>query len=252
MPNKISVVIITKNEETNIKGCLESVLWADEIIVVDSGSTDKTIQICNEFNVKLFMQEWEGFAEQKKYALSLASNEWVLSLDADERVSRELSDEILQLVSQDFAGYYIKRDNYFLGKLIKGSDWGNDYQLRLFIKDKTSLNKRLVHEKFEVEGQTSQLKNTISHYSYRNLKDAFVKINHYSTLEAIEKQDKRSSSWFAILLTPLIAFIQIYVLKRGFIDGFHGLLVGIMHAITKLQVRLKIWEIKRNENSKDL
>lgn len=245
--NKISVIIITKNEARNIGDCLESVKWADEIIVVDSGSEDETISIARQFTDKVLINEWKGFAHQKSFAMNQAVNEWILSIDADERVSDKLKEEILNSELNQFDGYRIKRENYFLGKLIRGCGWGQDYQLRLFRKSKTKLTDRLVHEGFEVEGKIGQLKNSMLHFSYRNFSDAITKINHYSTLEAIEKQNRKKVNAFTIVVTPIIAFLQHFFLRKGFIDGIYGLFVSIMHAITKLQVQLKIWELKNRK-----
>jgi glycosyltransferase involved in cell wall biosynthesis len=245
--NKISVIIITKNEAQNISDCLESVKWADEIIVVDSGSEDETISIAKRFTDKVLINEWKGFANQKSFAMNQAANEWILSIDADERVTDKLRGEILNSDLNQFDGYRIKRENYFLGKLIRGCGWGNDYQLRLFRKSKTKLTNRLVHEGFEVEGKIGQLKNSMLHFSYRNFSDAITKINHYSTLEAIEKKNRKKVNAFTIILTPVIAFLQHFFLRKGFIDGIYGLFVSIMHAITKLQVQLKIWELKNRK-----
>lgn len=248
--NKVSVIIITKNEEKNIAECLESVKWADEIIVVDSGSTDNTVEIAQKFTDKVIFNEWKGYAEQKSFALQLAKNNWVLSLDADERVTDNLKIEIINTDENIADGFNIKRDNYFLGKLIRGCGWGNDYQLRLFKKSKTTLTKRLVHEGFVVEGRIDKLDNALKHYSYHNFKDAFDKINYYSTLEAIEKQHRKNVNVFTILSTPVIAFLQHFFFRKGYIDGFYGVLVSLLHSYTKLQVQLKIWELNNSENSK--
>ena len=163
--NKISVIIITANEEENIRECLGSVKWADEVILVDSESTDRTIDIAKEFTAQIYIRKWEGFASQKRFALEKTSNEWVLSIDADERVTPELSDEILSLDFSNADGYYIKRDNYFLGKLIKGCGWGNDYQLRLMRKSKTELKDNLVREGFVANGKREKLNSTIIHFT---------------------------------------------------------------------------------------
>lgn len=245
--NKFSVIIITKNEAQNISECLESVKWADEIIVVDSGSEDETISIAKRFTHKVLINEWKGFAQQKSFAMNQATNEWILSIDADERITDSLKSEILNSDLSRYDGYKIKRDNFFLGKLIRGCGWGNDYQLRLFRKSKTKITNRLVHEGFEVEGKIGQLKNSMLHFSYRNFSDAITKINHYSTLEAIEKQNRKKVNAFTIVLTPVIAFLQHFFLRKGFIDGIYGLFVSMMHAITKLQVQLKIWELKNRK-----
>ncbi len=249
MQNKISVIIITGNEENNIRDCLKSVSWADEIIVVDSESIDSTVLIAKEFTEKVYIRKWEGFASQKTYALNLANNEWILSLDADERVTVELAKELedLDLAKSDFDSFKIHRENYFLGKKITYCGWGNDYQLRLFRKSKTKLTDRLVHEGFVVDGVTSNLKNPITHYSYINLKDGFKKINEYSTLEANEKFKHKKVSSISIILYPLIAFIQHYIFRKGVLDGKHGLMISLMHAMTKLQVQMKMWELQRHK-----
>jgi glycosyltransferase involved in cell wall biosynthesis len=248
--NKISVVIITGNEENNIAGCLKSLKWADEIIVVDSESSDSTVQIAKNFTDKVFVRKWKGYADQKTYAISIAKNDWVLSLDADERVSENLANEILDSDLSNNNGYFIKRDNYFLGKLIRGSGWGNDLQLRLFKKSETKLSDRLVHEKFIVNGNVTKLKNSFSHYSYNSLHDAFIKINNYSTLEAIEKVDRKTVNLFTVLISPAFYFLHHFIIKKGFIDGVSGVMISFMHMMTKLQVQLKIIELKSNRQLK--
>ena len=247
--NKISAVIITDNEENNIDDCLRSLIWADEIIVVDSESTDGTVEIAKKYTDKVFTKKWQGYSVQKTYAISLAANDWILSLDADERVPENLVKEILETDLSKHNGYFIKRDNYFLRKLIRGCGWGNDMQLRLFKKSETKLSDRLVHEKFIVNGSISKLKNSFSHYSYKNLKDAFTKINEYSSLEAKEKADKKSVNLLTMLLSPPFYFLHHFIIRKGFLDGIYGIIISYMHMITKLQVQLKILEIKKNKTS---
>lgn len=246
--NKISVTIITGNEESNILECLESVKWADEIIVVDSESTDKTVEIARLFTEKVFVRKWEGFAAQKSFAMNQATNDWVLSLDADERSTQELAEEILNSDIEKFDGYKIRRENYFIGKAITGCGWGNDYQIRLFNKNKTRLTNRLVHEGFIVDGKIGTLKNPMIHYSYRTLKTGFSKINEYSSLEAEEKANRKKITGLRLVFFPVWAFLQHYIIRKGFKDGKHGLIVSLMHAMTKLQVYMKIWEIKISDN----
>jgi glycosyltransferase involved in cell wall biosynthesis len=243
--NKISVILITKDEEFNIRDCLESIKWADEIIVVDSISQDSTVKIAKEYTEKVFIKEWMGFADQKKYALSLASNEWVLSIDADERVTNKLKDELLNNNLENVDGYFILRENYFLGKKVNCCGWGSDYQLRLFKKSKTSVTNRLVHEGFTVNGKTERLQNSMTHFSYRNLNDAFKKINVYSSLSAKEKSLKKKANCISAVVHPMAAFIQYYFLRGGFRDGVHGLLISLMHAATNLLTYMKILEIQR-------
>jgi len=144
----ISAVIITRNEELNITDCLKSISWVDEIILVDAESTDKTVELAKYFTSKVFIHRWEGFAKQKEFAVSQASNEWILNVDADERISPFLKEEITSLIDKDIDGYYLRRENYFLKKHIKSCGWDNDYQLRLMRKSKTlckSLKKDIVH-----------------------------------------------------------------------------------------------------------
>jgi glycosyltransferase involved in cell wall biosynthesis len=243
--NKISVIVIAGNEESNIEDCLESVAWADEIVVVDSESTDGTVEIAKRFTPNVHTRAWRGYANQKAYALQAASNEWVLSLDADERVQPKLADEIAAAELNAFDGYRIKRDNYFLGKRIRGCGWGRDYQVRLFRKSRTTVIDRPVHEGFKVDGTMGTLAGAITHYSYRTLKEAFAKIDTYSTLEAEEKAHRMSANPIAMLCAPPLAFLHHFIVRRGFIDGTYGAMVSLMHALTKMQVRMKIWEMRR-------
>ncbi|MFN4111003.1 MAG: glycosyltransferase family 2 protein [Ignavibacteria bacterium] len=249
MGTKISVIIITKNEEKNIKECLESVKWVDEIIIVDALSEDSTTDIARQYTKKIFQREWSGFVDQKNYALSLASNEWVLSLDADERVTHSLKQKLQDLFSKPdqvkgIDGFLIKRDNYFLGKKIRSCGWDRDYQLRLFKKSKTKLTDRLVHEGFEVGGKVGKISEPIVHLSYKSFNDAIVKINHYSSLEALEKSSKKKANIFTIIFYPFIYFIQHFIFRYGFIDGIYGFYVSLLHAWTKMMVQIKIWELQ--------
>ncbi|MGB9664624.1 MAG: glycosyltransferase family 2 protein [Ignavibacteria bacterium] len=249
MREKLSVIIITKNEEKNLVDCLESVKWADEIIIVDAFSSDSTVEIAKKYTSKVFQKEWIGFADQKNYALNLASNEWILSLDADERVSESLKTKLVNLLSDlselnEFSGYRIKRDNYFLGKKINSCGWNKDYQIRFFKKSVTKLTNRLVHEGFEVSGSIGIIKEPILHLSYKSFKEALEKINHYSTLEALEKSSRYRANIFTIILYPIIYFIQHFIFRYGFIDGIYGFFVSLLHAWTKLLVQLKIWELQ--------
>lgn len=247
---KISVIIITKNEEINIEDCLRSVQWADEIIIVDSGSNDKTIEIARIYTNKIFLREWEGYSKQKQYALSLAENEWVLSLDADERISPELQDEIKKGLDTKFNGFKISRKNYFLGKHITGCGWDNDFQLRLFKKSKTEITNSLVHEAFVVAGRIGQLKNRIIHYTYRTLKDAILKMNNYSTLEAKQKYKHKKVTPVDFIIHPASAFFQYFIIRKGYKDGKYGLMVSLLHAMTNMQIYMKIWELNNREKSK--
>jgi glycosyltransferase involved in cell wall biosynthesis len=241
---KISAVIIAGNEEKNIADCLESVRWADEIIVVDSESNDKTVEISKRYTGKVFVRKWEGYASQKTYSMERAGNEWVLSLDADERVSPELLEEIKKLDFSAADGFYIPRRNYFLGKVIRSCGWSPDYQLRLFRKSRTTLTDRQVHEGFSVDGRREYLKGELIHYTHTTIAGTLAKINEYSTLEASEKAGRIRVTGTKLFFKPLWAFFQHFIMRRGFTDGVHGLMVSMIHAITKTQVYMKIWEIQ--------
>ena len=246
--NKISVIIITKDEEKNISDCLKSVEWADEIIVIDAESNDKTVELAKIFTDKIFTKKWEGYVPQKKYALSLASNEWVLSVDADERITPELKNEILNLSPGNFAGYKIRRKNFLLGKEITSCGWGNDYQLRLFKKEKTDLTDRLVHEGFTVDGKIGKLKNPMLHYTFSSFTEYFNKINYYTSLKAEElvKQKGKIGGW-TIFSHTVSAFILFFINKHGFKDGVRGLIISLLHSVSTMLNYIKLWELQNKK-----
>ncbi len=244
MTERISVIVIAGMEEHNIAECLESVRWADEIIVVNSESKDRTVVIAKQFTDRVFVRKWEGYASQKNFSLQQAKNEWVLSLDADERVSPELREEISSLDFSKADGFYIPRRNYFLGKVIRSCGWSPDYQLRLFRKSKTNVTDRKVHEGFTIAGKKDYLKNELIHYTHDSITNTLKKIEEYSTLEAEEKVNRIRMNGPKMFFKPLWAFIQHFVMRRGFTDGAHGLMVSIIHAMTKTQVYMKIWEMQ--------
>lgn len=245
---KISVIVISKDEEKNISDCLKSVQWADEIIVVDSESTDRTVELAKKFTDKVFIKKWEGYVPQKKYALSLAKNEWVLSLDADERITPELKDEILKLPANKIDGYKIRRKNFLYKKEIKSCGWGNDYQLRLFRKNKTDLNERLVHEKFVVSGEVGTLNQPMLHFTFDSFSDYFSKINYYTSLKALELfEKKRKINGWIIFTHTISSFFTFFIIKRGFKDGVYGLIISLLHSVSTAMNYLKLWELK-NKN----
>jgi glycosyltransferase involved in cell wall biosynthesis len=243
--NKISVIVITKNEENNISDCLKSVEWADEIIVVDSESNDKTLELAKQFTHKVFTRKWEGYVPQKRYALSLAKNEWVLSLDADERITPELKDEILKISPDNFSGFKIRRKNFLLKKEITSCGWEKDFQLRLIKKDKASFSDRLVHEKFIVDGEVGTLKYSMLHYTFSSITDYLNKINYYTSLKAQElfKKKKKVGAW-TIFSHTISAFFAFYFIKRGFKDGIYGLIISFLHSVSTMMNYIKLWELQ--------
>jgi glycosyltransferase involved in cell wall biosynthesis len=246
--NKISVTVITKDEEKNISDCLASVDWADEIIVVDSESTDRTIELAKKFTEKVFIKKWEGYVPQKRYALSLATNEWVLSLDADERVTPELKEEILNLSPGDYFGFKIRRKNFLMNKEITSCGWEKDYQLRLFKRNKADLNDRLVHEKFVVEGEVATLENPMIHYTFSSFTDYLNKINYYTSLKAQElfTKKKKVGAW-TIFSHTVSAFFAFFIIRKGFKDGVYGLIISLLHSVSTKMNYIKLWELQNKK-----
>lgn len=242
---KISVIIICGNEEKNISACLESVKWAAEIIVVDSESTDNTREIAAQFTDKVLVKPWQGYAKQKSFALQQAENDWILSLDADERITPELQKEIEEIDSSSVDGYFIGRKNHFLGKYIGSCGWDKDFQLRLFNKNKASMTDRLVHEGFVVKGEIGYLKNKMIHFTYNSIAEALEKINNYSSLQAKELYCKKKVSSIGILLRSISQFLIFFVSLKGYKDGIHGLMISFFNSITTALTYTKIWELKK-------
>jgi glycosyltransferase involved in cell wall biosynthesis len=248
---KISVILITLNEESNLEACLDGVRWADEIIVVDCGSRDRTRELALMYTDQFHYRAWEGFSRQKAHALGLASHEWVLSVDADERVTEALADEVRKTAgSAALDGYVLKRDNYFLGRFMTGGGWQHDYQMRLFRRSKARVTDRLVHESFEIDGAVGRLTNPLQHFAYASVSSAYGKINAYTSLEAIEYATSRKSSGSAVVLHSLSAFLRYYVSRRGYRDGVHGLVLALLNATSTMLLYMKLWEIQRNHRTK--
>jgi len=245
---KISVTVITKDEEKNISDCLKSVEWADEIIVVDSESGDRTLELAKQFTDKVFIRKWEGYVPQKRYALSLATNEWVLSLDADERITPELKDEILNLSPGEYSGFRIRRKNFLMNKEITSCGWEKDYQLRLFKRNKADLNDRLVHEKFVADGNVGTLKNPMLHYTFSSFEEYLAKINSYTSLKAQElfTKKKRIGGW-TIFSHTLSAFFAFFIIRRGFKDGVYGLIISLLHSVSTMMNYIKLWELQNKK-----
>jgi len=250
--NNISGLVICRNEEKNIKKCLESLLWCDEIVVIDSFSTDNTIEFVKAYTDNIFQNEWKGFSIQRKFALTKASGEWIFALDADEVCSNELKQEIKSLIQNDSIpenGFDIPRKSFVQNKWIKHGGWYPNYQMRFFRKDFSGVTDRLVHESYYVTGDIGKLKNNILHYTVNSIGEYINKINTYSDLYAAEKFKKRKIGYIHILILPGIAFIQQYIFKGNFLDGIGGLIVSKFHMITKLLNYMKTLEIQNKDKS---
>ncbi len=229
----LSVTVITKNEAVNIEDCLRSVGWAQEIVVVDQYSTDGTADMAKGLGARVYQESWKGFARQKNSALDKATGDWILSLDADERIPVPLKEEIEETIGRKdaFHGYSIARKNYFSGQWIRHGGWSPDYCLRLFKKETGRFEERAVHEKVLVEGPTGYLKNPLEHYTYRSVADYLIRMERYSRLAALELQEaKRPPLWSALTLRPAFTFLNMYLLRGGFLDGKKGLFLAASYA----------------------
>jgi glycosyltransferase involved in cell wall biosynthesis len=245
---KLSVVLITYNEQPNIRRTLESVQWADEIIIVDSGSSDATVSICREYTEKVFHQEWLGFGKQKNAAIDKASGEWVLSLDADEPVEVALAEELRCIIAapQALDGYRIPRKTFFLGKQIRYGGWYPDRNLRLFRKGAGRFEERAVHEAIKVQGTVGNTRHAILHYAYPDLASYMSSINKYSSLAVNVMAEKGitrfKAGWVNILFRPVLTFVLKYFFRFGFLDGKHGLVLNLFHSYYVFAKYAKAWE----------
>ena len=247
---KISITLITLNSEKTLKSVLEAVSWADEIVLVDSGSTDKTLEIARQFNAKIVYRAFDGYGSQKNFATSQASNDWILSLDDDEILTPKLQQEIqnLSLSTTDYEGFKIPRSLIFLGKLLRFSGEYKRLTLRLFNRKQGNWNAEYVHESVEVKGKIGILKHQILHDSYRDLTDYFNKFNKYTSLGAktLAERGKTSSSLKIISRFP-ITFLKIYLLKGSCLDGYAGFMWALLTAINPVVKYAKLKEIRSSQ-----
>ena len=249
LKTQVSVCIITFNEEDRIRDCLESVIWADEIIVVDSYSSDKTVEVCKEYTDKVFSREWPGYVEQKNYALAKASNGWVLCLDADERISEQLAnmiDEELNAGDIEYNGFLFRRHSYYMGRLINHGGWYPDYQLRLFRKDKGCWTGINPHDKVHVEGRKKYVKSDIIHFPYRSITDQLKTIDNYSTI-FVDQMTMRGKKFniLQMFIRPPTRFLETYFWKKGFLDGLPGLINILIATFYVFLKYLKWYERER-------
>jgi glycosyltransferase involved in cell wall biosynthesis len=229
----ISVIIITKNEAASIARCLDSVSWADEMIVLDSGSTDDTVNICRRYTPNVHQTDWPGFGPQKNRALERATGDWVLSLDADEWVTRELRDEIEHVVAQpqDVVAFRLPRLSSFCGRFMRHSGWWPDHVVRLFRRGAARFSDDAVHERVIVDGKTGTLQEPLMHETFVDLDELLAKMNNYSTLSAkdMQREGKRCGLPMAVARAAW-AFVRTYFLRGGFLDGREGFMLAVATA----------------------
>ena len=243
----ISVVVLTKDEEKNLSQCLGSVKWVDEILVIDDNSTDKTLEIAKKFGGKIFTHSLNNdFAAQRNFALRQAQGQWVLFVDADERVSLELANEIKKEIKEKKVdGFYLKRQDFFGGRALKYGETANVRLLRLGRKGKGKFE-REVHEVWDIKGNISELKNPLLHFPHQTLSDFIDHVNFHSSLhaEALKKEGVRPSL-FRIIFNPLGKFIQNYIFRCGFLDGTSGIIVALMMSFHSFLARAKLYQLSK-------
>jgi glycosyltransferase involved in cell wall biosynthesis len=243
----ISVIVITNNEEQNLPRMLASVKFADEIIINDSGSHDRTLEIARQHNCIIIQSEFAGFGAAKQAALNQAKSDWVLSLDADEEIDATLADSIKMVIaSPRFDSYEINRKSQFLGRWMLHSGWYPDYLPRLFRRDRGRFTNDTVHERIEIDGAKGRLEGHILHYTDPDIEHYLEKLNRYTTLSAdsLEQQGRRFKT-LDILVKPPVNFVKMYFLKSGFRDGIQGLILALLSSFHVLCKYAKLWERQR-------
>jgi len=248
--SRLSVTVIAWNEEERLRACLESAAWADEIVVCDSGSTDETLEICRQYTDRVFTDPWRGFGAHKNLALERARQPWVLSLDADERVTPELRERIRAILKDDGPadGYAIPRRNIFWGRWVRHGGLYPDYQLRLFRRSAGRFVENAVHESVTVSGRVDTLTESLLHHSYRDLEDFVRRSNRYSTLSAQDWIRRgRRAGLLGLVTRPLGRFFSMYIVHRGFLDGWRGFVLAVLYGEYVFLRMAKVWETQRGQ-----
>ena len=254
MRDKISACVIAFNEERKIRRCLQSLTWCDEIIVVDSFSTDRTLEICREFTDHVYQHEWLGYVGQRNLVREMSNYPWILFLDSDEEVSPALRDEILAEFEQgtnDYVGYEFPRLVYYLGRWIRHGEWYPDVKLRLFKKEFGRTEGQEPHDRVSVNGAVKRLKNPVWHYTYDDITDHVNTLNRFSSIGAQQKFVHESPfRWTDLFFRPMFRFIKGFILRRGFLDGSHGFVIALMSAYGAYLKYAKLWELQKGLKGK--
>ncbi|MCM3879565.1 MAG: glycosyltransferase family 2 protein [Vicinamibacterales bacterium] len=250
----VTVTVIAKNEAEALADALKSVAWADEIIVVDAESADDTVRIARQFTDRVYVRPWPGYVDQKNHAAGLASHDWILSLDADERVSPALAQEIRSTLNTEpeAGGFRIPRVSFYFGRWIRTTDMYPDYQLRLYHRRKARWDGMYVHESVRVDGHTAYLKNELQHHPYKDLSEHLIRMDRYTTLAARQMHAQGTRATAARLFChPKLAFLRNYVLKGGFRDGKAGLVISLVNSYYVFLKFAKLWELQRDDRPGD-
>lgn len=246
---KVSVTIITLNEAEHIGAAIDSAAWADELVVVDCGSTDGTPDIARARGANVLVRDWSGYVDQKNYAAGRASHDWIFSLDADERIPPALAAEIQGLLSSEppLRGYRVSRVAFHLGRWIRTTDFYPDFQTRLYDRRAARWRGSYVHESVAVDGATGRLRHDLEHYSFRDLRDHLDRVNHYTTLAARQMHEAgRRAGPIDLVVHPPAAFLRNFVLRRGMLDGTAGFIISFVNAYSVFLKFAKLWELQRN------
>lgn len=247
---QVSVIITTYNEEINVAECIESVLWADEILLVDSYSSDRTVEIAREYPIQILQREYFGSAAQKNWAIDRVAHDWVLIIDADERVPENLAREILGTLATGpgVNGYYIRRENIFIDRPIRHSGWSTDKVVRLFHRARGRYPNRRVHADLEIEGPVPVLRNVFLHYTFRTFDQYFPKFLNYAEWGAAQAfRDGRRAGLAELVFRPWWRFFRTFVLQAGFLDGMHGFVLCALQAFGVFLKYARLWEYRLRE-----
>ena len=246
----LSAIILTKNEEVNIKRCLDSLQWVPEIIVADSHSEDNTVEIIKSYsNTKLVDTDWLGFSDTKTLAVSHATNQWILWIDADEECTPELEQSVKKILNNPAAqAYKIRRSNFFMGKQVKYSGWQNDWVIRLFDKNKCRFDGKPVHEELLVDGEIRAIKGLLNHYTYKDFAHYMQKFEEYTWLGAQRRLGKvKSVGFYHLVIRPKARFIRHYIFQLGILDGKVGLIISLLSAYNVFLRNLKLKQLIEGE-----
>ncbi len=249
MSARLSVLVLTLNEERNIVDCLESVRWADEIVVLDSGSSDRTVDIARRYTDRVIQAEWKGYGQTRNAGLELVTGEWVLWLDADERITAGLAAEIRRLLGatpDSVSAYRIARRAYFLGRWIRHCGWYPSRAVRLFRRARGRFTETAVHERLLVDGGIAETTHDILHFTDPDLHHYLTKFNRYTTLAADDLQaGGRRFGLSDVLFRPAFTFLKMYMLRRGFLDGMPGFILCVLSSTYVFVKYAKLWELQR-------
>jgi glycosyltransferase involved in cell wall biosynthesis len=252
-PVPVSAFVVCFNEEANIAACLESLRWCDEIVVVDAFSTDGTVEICRKYTDRIIQRPWAGYRDQKAFALSQTTNEWALLVDADERVTPELQQEICEALGHDngeYSGYALPRLVFYLRRWWWRGGWFPDYTVRLVRRERATIAGSDPHEKIIVDGRIRRLRKPLHHFTYRDIEDHVARINRFTSISARElKKDRQRWRLADALFRPAARFFRAYFLKQGFREGFAGFYVAVTAAMYVFLKYAKLWELEREEKN---